>query len=99
MIGIAGPFNHEWLTSHGIKPVAYGDGLANQLREARIDAFIDTHGNGYVKLAIDLGVAADRVNTIIDFAAAQQYGVKVGGQSGRAKHCSPCGTRRAGCRR
>ena len=76
VIGIAGPFNHEWLTSHGIKPVAYGDSLADQLREARIDAFIDTHGSGYVKLAIELGVAADRINTIIDFAAAQQYGVK-----------------------
>jgi NADPH:quinone reductase-like Zn-dependent oxidoreductase len=76
VIGIAGPFNHAWLTSHGIKPVAYGDSLADQLREARIDAFIDTHGSGYVKLAIELGVAADRINTIIDFAAAQQYGVK-----------------------
>jgi NADPH:quinone reductase-like Zn-dependent oxidoreductase len=32
-----------------------------------------------VKLAIELGVAADRINTIIDFAAAQQYGVKVDG--------------------
>jgi NADPH:quinone reductase-like Zn-dependent oxidoreductase len=32
-----------------------------------------------VKLAIELGVAADRINTIIDFAAAQQYGVKVEG--------------------
>ena len=32
-----------------------------------------------MKLAIELGVAADRINTIIDFAAAQQYGVKVDG--------------------
>jgi NADPH:quinone reductase-like Zn-dependent oxidoreductase len=76
VIGIASPANHEWLTAHGIKPVAYGDGLAGQLHETRIDAFIDEHGSGYVKLAIELGVAADRINTIIDFAAAQQYGVK-----------------------
>ena len=79
VIGIASPSNHEWLTAHGIKPVAYGDNLAGQLREARIDAFLDTHGSGYVKLAIELGVGADRINTIIDFAAAQQYGVKVEG--------------------
>jgi NADPH:quinone reductase-like Zn-dependent oxidoreductase len=79
VIGIAGSLNHEWLTAHGIKPVAYGDSLADQLREARIDAFIDTYGSGYVKLAIELGVAADRINTIIDFAAVQQYGVKVEG--------------------
>jgi NADPH:quinone reductase-like Zn-dependent oxidoreductase len=79
VIGIAGPANHEWLVAHGIKPVAYGDGLASRLRADRIDAFIDTHGNGYVKLAIDLGVARNRINTIIDFAAAQQYGVKAEG--------------------
>ncbi|MFZ0571430.1 MAG: zinc-binding dehydrogenase, partial [Rhodomicrobium sp.] len=48
-------------------------------REAGIDAFIDTHGDGYVKLAIELGVAPDRINTIIDFAAAKQYGVKAEG--------------------
>lgn len=82
VIGIAGPGNREWLTAHGIKPVAYGDGLAERLRGAGIDAFIDTHGSGYVKLAVELGVAPDRIDTIIDFAAAQQYGVKSeGGQA------------------
>ena len=50
----------------------YGDGLANRLREAAIDAFIDTYGQGYVKIAPELGVAPDRINTIIDFAAAKQ---------------------------
>lgn len=79
VIGIAGPHNHDWLRAHGIKPVAYGGGLAGELREAGIDAFIDTHGDGYVKLAIELGVAPDRINTIIDFAAAKQYGVKAEG--------------------
>src|ERR1700733_7447740 len=79
VIGIAGQTNHDWLTTHGIKPVTYGDGLANQLREAAIDAFIDTYGQGYVKIAIELGVAPDRINTIIDFAAAKQYGVKTDG--------------------
>src|SRR5580698_92270 len=49
VIGIASPPNHEWLTTHGVKPAAYGASLAGELREARIDAFIDTHGGGYVK--------------------------------------------------
>ncbi len=40
-----------------------------------IDAFIDTFGGGYVELAIELGVAPERINTIIDFEAAQRYGV------------------------
>jgi hypothetical protein len=37
-----------------------------------------------VNLAIELGVPKDRIDTIIDFAAAQQYGVKTeGSQEGR----------------
>jgi NADPH:quinone reductase-like Zn-dependent oxidoreductase len=32
-----------------------------------------------VKIAIELGVTPDRINTIIDFAAAKQYGVKTEG--------------------
>jgi NADPH:quinone reductase-like Zn-dependent oxidoreductase len=79
VIGIAGPANNDWLTAHGIKPVAYGDSLSGRLRQAGIHAFIDTHGSGYVKLAIELGIPPDRINTIIDFAAAQQYGVKAEG--------------------
>jgi NADPH:quinone reductase-like Zn-dependent oxidoreductase len=79
VIGIASASNHPWLTAHGVKPMAYGDKLAGQLREAGVDAFVDANGSGYVKLAIDLGVRADRIDTIIDFAAAQQYGVKTEG--------------------
>jgi len=41
-----------------------------------VDAFIDAHGDGYVDLAIRLGVAPDRINTIIDFPAAERYGTK-----------------------
>ena len=74
VIGIAGPANHDWLAARGVKPVAYGEGLADRL--TRIDALIDAHGGGYVKLAVELGVPRDRINTIIDFAAAQEYGVK-----------------------
>jgi len=79
VIGIASASNHAWLIAHGVKPMAYGDKLAGQLREAGINAFVDANGSGYVKLAIDLGVRADRIDTIIDFAAAQQYGVKTEG--------------------
>lgn len=79
VIGIASPANHDWLAAHGVRPVAYGEGLADRLREPRIDAFIDAHGDGYVKLAIELGVAPERINTIIDFAAVQEYGVKFEG--------------------
>jgi NADPH:quinone reductase-like Zn-dependent oxidoreductase len=76
VIGIASVSKHDWLVTHGIEPVVYGDGLADALRKYRLNAFIDTHGAGYVKLAAELGVPRDRINTIIDFAAAKEYGVK-----------------------
>ena len=82
VIGLAGPANHDWLREHGVVPVAYGEGVADRIKEAtggRVDAFIDTYGAGYVKLAIDLGVAAKRIDTVIDFAAAEEFGVRTDG--------------------
>jgi len=81
VIGLAGPSNHEWLKAHGVIPVAYGDGMAERIRAAaggRIDAFVDTFGHGYVALALELGVAPERIDTIIDFEAAKG-GVKTAG--------------------
>ena len=89
VIGLAGERNHQWLLEHGVIPVAYGDGVADRIREVsdggRVDAFIDTFGSGYVALAVDeLGVKPDRVDTIIDWAAGQQYGVKMEGTAAAA---------------
>ncbi len=82
VIGLAGDANHKWLTDHGVIPVTYGDGVEDRIRAAsggKVDAFIDTFGGGYVELAVKLGVAPNRIDTIIDFAAAAQYGVKTEG--------------------
>jgi NADPH:quinone reductase-like Zn-dependent oxidoreductase len=79
VIGIAGEHHHDWLRGHGAIPVTYGDGLAERIRDAaggRLDAFIDTFGSGYVDLAIELGVAPQRIDTIIDWDAAERHGVK-----------------------
>jgi NADPH:quinone reductase-like Zn-dependent oxidoreductase len=81
VIGIAGPTNHQWLAAHGVKPVSYGADLANRLRDTKIDAFIDTHGGGYVKLAVELGVQRNRIQTTIDFTAVREYGVKAEGSN------------------
>jgi NADPH:quinone reductase-like Zn-dependent oxidoreductase len=81
VIGIASPANHPWLAAHGVNPESYGADLADRLRKVKIDAFIDTHGGGYVKLAVELGVPRDRIETIIDFVAARDYGVKAEGSS------------------
>ncbi len=78
MIGLAGEVNHEWLRRHDIVPITYGDGQLERIRNAAngsVDAFIDTFGDGYVDLAIELGVAPERINTIIDYAAVQRLGV------------------------
>jgi NADPH:quinone reductase-like Zn-dependent oxidoreductase len=85
VIGIAGPANQDWLREHDVTPVVYGDGLADRLRElGPIDAFIDTHGGGYVKLAVELGVPKDRIDTVADFAAIGEYGVKGEGSAAAA---------------
>lgn len=88
VIGIASDAHHPWLRDHGVIPVVYGEGLSDRLRAAtggKIDAFVDTFGHGYVKLAVDLGVATQRINTIIDFAAAQKYHVQTAGNADAAR--------------
>jgi NADPH:quinone reductase-like Zn-dependent oxidoreductase len=82
VIGLASESNHQWLKSHDVIPIAYGDGVADRIRAAApsgVDAFIDTYGDGYVELALALGVAAERIDTIADFAAAAKHGVKTDG--------------------
>jgi NADPH2:quinone reductase len=82
VLGIASSSNAEWLASHGAVPVAYGDGLAERLQAAApngIDAFIDLFGPEYVQLAADLGIAHDRIETIIARQKAQELGTRNAG--------------------
>jgi NADPH:quinone reductase-like Zn-dependent oxidoreductase len=84
VIGLASTPNHDWLADHGVIPVSYGPGVADRIRDAsggRVDALVDTFGSGYVDLAIELGVRPDRIDTIIDFAAAERHGVKTDGNA------------------
>ena len=83
VVGTAGPANFEFLRSLGAIPVAHGDGLLERIEQAvpnGVSAFLDNFGDGNVDLALQLGVAPDRINTIIDFAAAQQHRVHTAGQ-------------------
>lgn len=87
VIGLASAANHAWLGDHDVIPVAYGEGVADRIRAAsgnKVDAFIDTFGGGYVDLALELGVAPDRIDTIIDFAAAAKHDVKTAGNAAAA---------------
>jgi NADPH:quinone reductase-like Zn-dependent oxidoreductase len=87
VIGLASEHNHGWLREHGVIPVSYGDGVGDRIREAtqgKVDAFIDTVGQDYVPLALELGVKPDRIDTIADFQAGAKYGVKTDGTGAAA---------------
>ncbi|HEX3753180.1 MAG TPA: NADP-dependent oxidoreductase [Streptosporangiaceae bacterium] len=83
VIGLASERNHDWLRAHDIIPVTYGDGVADRIRAAapngKVDAFLDPVGGDYVQLALDLGVPASRVDTIVSFDAVEKFGVKAEG--------------------
>jgi NADPH:quinone reductase-like Zn-dependent oxidoreductase len=87
VIGLASEPHHEWLSGHGVIAVTYGDGVAGRIAAASggtVDAFLDTHGDGYVELALELGVRPERIDTVADFAAAAKYGVKAEGNAAGA---------------
>ncbi len=84
VIGVASERNHEWLRGHGVEPIAHGDGFRERLLAAtdgRIDGLIDLFGGGYIALALELGVPAERINTIADFAVAAERGIEMRGTS------------------
>jgi NADPH:quinone reductase-like Zn-dependent oxidoreductase len=86
VIGLASEANHAWLARHGVVPVSYGPGVADRIREAsdHVDGFIDTFGADYVDLALELGVAPSRIDTIVNFGAVAAHGVKAEGNAAGA---------------
>ncbi|MFI0939853.1 NADP-dependent oxidoreductase [Streptomyces sp. NPDC021020] len=87
VIGLASERDHQWLKDRGVLPVTYGDGVAERVRQAaggKVDAFIDTYGDGYVDLAVELGVHPERINTIRDWQAAARTGARTYGEGAAA---------------
>jgi NADPH:quinone reductase-like Zn-dependent oxidoreductase len=80
VIALASERHHPWLRERGALPVAYGDGVRERITETAAEtpvaAFIDLVGEGYVELALELGVATMRIDTVVDFPAIEKYGVK-----------------------
>jgi NADPH:quinone reductase-like Zn-dependent oxidoreductase len=84
VIGTGSADGFDFLRSIGVRPVEYGDGLEQRIRELAprgVDAFIDLHGDGNVALALALGVPADRIDTVVDFDAAARWGVRTDGSA------------------
>jgi NADPH:quinone reductase len=82
VIGIASDSNRGWLESKGVTQVGYGEGLAEPIRAAApngVDAFIDLFGPEYLELAVELGVPAERIDTIASHQKAMEIGAKTEG--------------------
>ncbi len=88
VIALASERHHAWLRERGAVPVAYGDGVGERISAAAderpVAAFIDLVGGGYVELALELGIATDRIDTIVDFPSIEKYGVKGDGGAAAA---------------
>lgn len=87
-IGLAREPHHQWLQNHGIIPVLYhGDtekNINDALKGKKVDTLIDSSGEGYGAMAVYMGIEPERINTIIDFEAAEKYNVKTQGNSAAA---------------
>lgn len=67
VIGTGSPSTAEHLRSLGAEPVAYGDGLAERVRDLAagpVTAALDLHGTDTVHVARELGVPDGRICTI-----------------------------------
>ncbi|MEV0270258.1 NADP-dependent oxidoreductase [Hamadaea sp. NPDC050747] len=88
VVGTASPANHDYLRSLGAVPVAYGDGLADRVRAVApqgVDVALDAAGRGAVAASVELVADRDRIGTIVDDAAAAEFGTRVV-RAGRSPH-------------
>ncbi len=78
VVGTAGPSKLEQVRALGATPVAYGDGLAERLREAAaegVDAVLDASGHGEIVAAVEVKGNIERVLTIAFSQEANDLGV------------------------
>nr|WP_258073101.1 NADP-dependent oxidoreductase [Rathayibacter rathayi] len=69
VIGTCGERNFDYLRQIGVKPVVYGDGIAERIRAAARDGvtvFLDNFGGENDALADELGIAAGRFHSSDD---------------------------------
>lgn len=90
VVGTAAPAQHQLLESLGVRPVAYGDGLLERVREIApggFDAALDLAGTDEA-LDVSLALVEDRnrIATIANFDRAPREGIRVlgaGGEEGK----------------
>lgn len=77
VIGTSAEARFDFLRQFGIQPLGYGPGLAARVRvatSAPITAFLDFLGGG-AEEAVELGVPAGRVLTVLDEEAVDEHGI------------------------
>jgi len=85
VIGSASESNHDFLRSLGVHPVAYGQGMVERILRISpegVTAALDNNGRETVDAALALGAPAERINTIADYAAIEEYGTSGVGAAG-----------------
>jgi NADPH:quinone reductase-like Zn-dependent oxidoreductase len=78
VVGTAAPAKLDQVRALGATPVAYGDGLAERLREAApegVDALLDTSGHGEIVAAVEMKGNVERALTIAYSQQANELGV------------------------
>jgi NADPH:quinone reductase-like Zn-dependent oxidoreductase len=77
VIGTASAKNHDYLTSIGAEPVAYGEGLENSLRELApmgIDVCLDFIGGNALDVSGQLVGSSGRIVSIVDAKRVAELG-------------------------
>lgn len=79
VIGTGGPANHDYLRQLGAVPVAYGEGLIEAVRATGLTPTValDAAGGTAIAQSVALGIAPDRVGTIVDDKSAAEHGARV----------------------
>ncbi|MER7887755.1 NADP-dependent oxidoreductase [Streptomyces fimicarius] len=79
VIGTSSPAKHAYLRTLGAVPTAYGDGLADRVRELApggVDAALDLAASGSLADLVALVGHADRVVTVADAVRSAELGVR-----------------------
>lgn len=74
VIGTCGERNHDFLREQGVKPVVYGEGMADRIRKLApegVTAFIDNFGQDGQELAFELGVPPEKYRSSEDRKAIE----------------------------
>ena len=80
VIGTASPANHDYLRELGAIPVAYGKDLVDAVRKVTDKpptVALDAAGGNAIAQSVELGIAPDRIGTIVDDRAAAEWGARV----------------------